>query len=196
VTDHRRPRIEPIRSPTGELAQVLASGWQHNGAPLNAAATLAHHPRLLKRFTLFTGLFLGHSLLPPRDRELITLRSAHLSGVNYYIAHHVKSAMAAGLSLDELNGITDNDFPWAGNDLVLIRAANELVAVAQLSDSTWVDLASIYNPAQLEEVLLLPGFYRMMAGFVNTIGVELEDGMPELLSLVIPSVESDAPPED
>lgn len=31
--------------------------------------------------------------------------------------------------------------------------------------------------AQLEEIVLLPGVYRMRAGFVNTVGVELEPGV-------------------
>jgi len=192
----RQPRIEPLRSPTGEVSQVLASGWQHNGAPLNAAATLAHHPRLLKRFTLFTGLFLGHSLLPARDRELLTLRSAYQNGVEYYVAHHVKPALAAGLSPAELRGVSDENFAWTGRDRLVITAADELVANARLSDACWDELAAVYTPAQLEEILFLPGYYRMMAGVVNTIGVELEDGMSERLSMVVGNPESHTLPAD
>ena len=42
-------------------------------------ATMARHPRLLKRFTVFTGTFLTHSTLPPRN-QLIEL----LFVVGYY----------------------------------------------------------------------------------------------------------------
>jgi hypothetical protein len=34
-----------------------------------------------------------------------------------------------------------------------------------------------YLDAQLEKILLLPGFYGIVAAFVNTIGVELESGL-------------------
>jgi 4-carboxymuconolactone decarboxylase len=190
VSERRRPRIEPVHAPTGELEQILAVGWQHNGKPLNAAATLAHHPRLLKRFTVFTGLFLSHSGLPDRDRELITLRTSHRCGLDYYIAHHVQPALAAGLTHEEIRGTCDEAFEWGGHDRVVIAAADELVAGATLSDATWDQLAAVYGPDQLAVVLLLPGFYRMLAGFVNTIGVELEPGMAGWLSVAVPDTDA------
>lgn len=42
-----------------------------------------------------------------------------------------------------------------------------MAATAQLSDATWALLSAVYSVAQLEEIVLLPGFYRMMAGFIN-----------------------------
>ena len=35
-----------------------------------------------------------------------------------------------------------------------------------------------YTDSQAMELLLLPCFYRMVAGFVNTLGVEREPGVP------------------
>lgn len=172
-----RPRIEPLRQPSAEVRQLLARTVHHNGQPLNAALVLAHHPRLLKRFMLFAGMFLSHSLLPDRDRELVTLRSAYRFRVDYYFAHHVDSALAAGLTTDEILATADESNEWHGNDLLLITAADEIASTAELSDATWASLSAMYSVAQLEEIVLLPGFYRMMAGFINTVGVELEPGV-------------------
>jgi 4-carboxymuconolactone decarboxylase len=91
------PRIEPVTDPTPEQAEILAKGWRYAGKPFNAAATMARHPRLLKRFTVFTGTFLTHSTLPPRDRELLTLRACYRTGTDYYFGHHVLLGEAAGL---------------------------------------------------------------------------------------------------
>jgi alkylhydroperoxidase/carboxymuconolactone decarboxylase family protein YurZ len=173
------PRIEPLRAPSAEVQQILAKTLHHNGAPLNAALVLAHHPRLLKRFMLFAGVFLSHSLLPDRDRELITLRSAYRCRVHYYFAHHIESALAAGLTPAEVLATADESYEWHGNDQLLIAAADEMAVTAQLSDVTWTPLSAVYSPAQLEEIVLLPGFYRMMAGFINTVGVELEPGVAD-----------------
>jgi alkylhydroperoxidase/carboxymuconolactone decarboxylase family protein YurZ len=171
------PRIEPLEAPSAEVQQILAKTVHHNGQPLNAARVLAHHPRLLKRFMLFAGMFLSHSLLPDRDRELITLRSAYRFRVHYYFAHHVETALSAGLTEDEILATADESYEWHGNDQLLIAAADEMAATAQLSDATWASLSAAYSVAQLEEIVLLPGFYRMMAGFINTLGVELEPGV-------------------
>jgi 4-carboxymuconolactone decarboxylase len=178
-----RPRIEPARDLSGEQQELLAKSWHHAGAPLNAAATLAHHPRLLKRFMLFAAVFLTHSRLPARDRELITLRSAFRCGADYYVAHHIDTALAAGLSQQEILGVTTDCYHWDGHDEVLIATADELVANAEVTNATWDRLAEVYDTAQLEEILLLPGFYRMMAGFVNTVGIELEPGLPSIDSV-------------
>jgi alkylhydroperoxidase family enzyme len=171
------PRIKPLDAPSDEVAQLLAKTVHHNGQPLNAARVLAHHPRLLKRFMLFAGMFLSHSLLPDRDRELITLRSAYRFRVHYYFAHHVETALSSGLTEAEIRATADETYQWQDNDQLLIAAADEIAATAQLSDATWAALSAVYSVAQLEEIVLLPGFYRMMAGFINTVGVELEPGV-------------------
>jgi 4-carboxymuconolactone decarboxylase len=44
--------------------------------------------------------------------------------------------------------------------------------------ATWDGLSATYDEAQLLEAVLLVGFYRMLAGLVNTIGVEREPGVP------------------
>lgn len=172
-----QPRIKPLDAPSEEVAQLLAKTVHHNGQPLNAARVLAHHPRLLKRFMLFAGMFLSHSLLPDRDRELITLRSAYRFRVHYYFAHHVETARNAGLTEDEIRATADEFYEWQGNDQLMIAAADEMASTAELSDATWASLSAVYSVAQLEEIVLLPGFYRMMAGFINTLGVELEPGV-------------------
>lgn len=59
-----------------------------------------------------------------------------------------------------------------------MRVADEMVDHAVLTDRTYDDLARRYNAAQLMEAILIPGFYRMVAGFVNTLGVEREPGVP------------------
>jgi 4-carboxymuconolactone decarboxylase len=183
VNESGRPRISPVRDLSAEQHELLAKSTHFDGAPLNAAATLAHHPLLLKRFMLFAAIFLTHSRLPDRDRELITLRATVRCQTRYYFAHHIGPALVAGLTRDQIAGMTSEDYKWQGHDRLMITATDEIVSSMTVSDDTWNRLAGVYNDAQLEEILFLPGFYRMLAGFVKTIGVEIEPGLASALDL-------------
>lgn len=175
------PRLGPRTDPPPEVAEILAKGLQHDGRPLNAAATIAHHPRLLKRFTVFAGLFLSHSVLPDRDRELLTLRSAYLMRSDYYFGHHVDPARTAGLTEAQIRAtatLTGDHPTWTDQDRLLIGLADELLADVERSEPTWQRLRAVYQDDQAVEAVMLVGFYRMLGGFVNTLGVQRERGIP------------------
>jgi 4-carboxymuconolactone decarboxylase len=177
---HVEPRIAPVDSPDEAVAQILAKGWKYQGKPFNAAATMAHHPRLLKRFTVFTGTFLTHSTLPWRDRELLTLRTCYRTGTDYYFGHHVLLAANAGLRSEEGLAVADPGHKWSDEDELLLTAADELTADNCLSDATWTALAERYTDDQLIELLFIVGYYRMVSGYVNTVRVEREPGVPSI----------------
>lgn len=175
------PRILPVpdtRSLPEELVTILSTGWLHDGQPLNMPRTLAHHPRLLKRFSLFAGVFLLKSALPTRDREMLTLRATFRAGTEYYFGLHIGAAQDAGISTADVRRLTEPSAQWDGRDAVLVRIADELVADGVLTDATWDEAAALYTEEQLIEALMLPGFYRMVAGFVNTVRVQRDSGVP------------------
>lgn len=173
------PRVLPVVDPDAEVAAMLATGWQHNGEPLNLPRTFAHHPRLLTRFSAFAGLFLMKSSLPDRDRELLTLRSTFRAGTEYYFGHHVATAERVGIDAATRQALTDPSYRGDGAGAVLIAVADELILDGVLSDDTWTALSRVYpDPARQLEALFIPGFYRMVAGVANTIRVEREQGVP------------------
>ena len=61
---------------------------------------------------------------------------------------------------------------------LLLRTADELVADHVLSDPTWAGLAAAYPVPQIIEICLLVGEYAMLAGALNSFGVQIEDGYP------------------
>ena len=79
------PRIPPLpadgRDPrTAELLDGLRGPSDRE---LNIFATLAHHPKLLKRWSAFGGTLLYGGRLSDRDRELLILRAGYLCGAHY-----------------------------------------------------------------------------------------------------------------
>jgi 4-carboxymuconolactone decarboxylase len=174
------PRIKTVTDPTPEVAEILATCRTYAEKPFNAAATLAHHPRLLKRFAIFTDTFLTFSHLPPRDRELLTLRTTYRTGSDYYFGHHVLLGEQAGLDRQLSLAVADPGHQWNAQDALLLRTADELAADNQLSEQTWAALAERYQKDQLIELLFVVGFYQMVSCYANTLRVQREPGVPPI----------------
>jgi alkylhydroperoxidase family enzyme len=156
--------------------ELLAVMRRPDGTDLNIFATLAHHPRLLNRWSAFGGTLLFNGQLPGRDRELLILRTAWLCKAEYEWGQHVLLGRAAGITDDEIERIHDDQISaaWGPRDRALLHAADELHTQATISESTWVELADGYDYQQLIEVCMVVGQYHMVAFTLNSLGVELE----------------------
>jgi 4-carboxymuconolactone decarboxylase len=172
------PRIPPLpregRDPkTAELLEALSA---FNGVELNIFATLAHHPRLLKRWSDFGGALLYGGKLPPRERELLILRTGYLCRSPYEWGQHVTIGLAAGLTDEEIARVAQgpDDDAWSDDDRVVLRAADELHADSCISDATWSSLSARWDEQQLVEVCMVVGQYHLVAMTLNSLGVEPE----------------------
>ena len=179
-----QPRIPPLprsgRDPRTD--ELLAALRRPDGSELNIFATLAHHPRLLKRWSAFGGTLLYGGVLPPRDRELLILRTAVHCGAHYEWGPHVGIARDAGVTDDEIERVAhgpDHD-GWSAQDAALLRAADELHDQARIGDSTWSTLAGAYDEQQLIEVCMVVGQYHLVAFTLNSLDVEPEPGLPQM----------------
>lgn len=180
MTDSSEPRIAPLPRPapderTEELLRSLATG--PDDEVLNIFATLAHHPKLLKRWSAFGGTLLYRGALSPRDRELLILRTARNCKADYEFHQHVRMGLEAGLTHDEIAQLaTHEDTDWSHDDRALVRAADELHNEARISDATWKRLAERFDEKQLIELCMLVGQYHLVAFTLNSLGVQIEDG--------------------
>jgi AhpD family alkylhydroperoxidase len=166
-----------VDNPAAEVAEILDKTLLQPGqVPLNIMRTLAVHPPLLKRFNGFAGLFISHGQLPPRDRELLILRTAARTSCAYQWHQHVPIGLAAGLSDVEVAALesTDQAHPWPHGDRTLLAIADELLAGDDICDGTWDRARGAWTEAQLVEMVMLVGCYRMIAGFLRSLRVEIE----------------------
>ena len=183
--DPMAPRIPPLpregRDPkTAELLEALSA---FDGVELNIFATLAHHPRLLKRWSDFGGVLLYGGKLPARERELLILRTGYLCQSPYEWGQHVTIGLASGLTEDEIARVADGpDAPgWSDAEPLLLRAADELHEHSTISDETWAALAAQWDEQQLIELCMVVGQYHLVAMTLNSLGVEPEtDDFPAL----------------
>lgn len=176
------PRIPPL-SPdemSDDQRQLLEP--LGGGNAMRIFATLARHPGLFRRWMPFAGKMLQGGKLSDRDRELVILRTACLTGASYEWGQHVAIGRSAGLSDDELGRIAagPDATGWSEDDAALLRAVDELQRDHRIGDDTWTSLAARYGEEQLIEIPMVSGHYAMLAGVLNSLGVQDEDGTPAL----------------
>ena len=179
MTHPTQPRITPLPpEERSESAQEILNGVKIAGADANIFTTLIRHEGLSRRWLPFGGKLIAGKI-PARDRELLILRTGWNCGAAYEWAQHAVMGRAVGLSDEEIERVVAGpDAPgWVPFDVALLSAADELHADWCISDAVWDQLAERYDEKQLIEVPMLVGHYHMVAMTLNTLGVQLDEGL-------------------
>lgn len=173
------PRILPIEPPyepdtAGEFEKIMPPGIE----PLKLFRTLAHNPRVLRKFR--QGSLLGRGTIDRRDREIVILRTCARCGAEYEWGVHVAFFAARFGITDEQIAATvksnSGDQCWSDKDTLLIRLVDELQDSSRISDELWLALSQNWQPPQLIEFIVLAGFYHTVSFVINGARIELEEG--------------------
>jgi 4-carboxymuconolactone decarboxylase len=175
------PRIQPLSDAAAspEQREQLEKN-RIDGKVYNIFRTLAHHPDLLRRWTVFAGHVLRKSTLPERDREIAILRVGWLCAAEYEWGQHVLIGLRAGLDDDDLRHIAEGPDAegLSERDSLLLQATDELVRDARISEDTWGALEVLYDTKQLLDLVFLVGQYHLVSMALNTLEVERDPGVP------------------
>ena len=148
---------------------------QFDRLPINLTRMLLHCPVPMVKSFLDFGLSFRTGNLDPKLRELVILRMATLRGSSYERMHHLPAAKTAGLSEMEISAITSAQ--PSGLDQkhsVMIQLVDDCSQLGKVSDPTFEKAAEFFSVAQIAEATLLAGVYEMLACFLKTMGVELD----------------------
>lgn len=172
----RAARVVPVADPDEVQRELLVKTLRGpDGEVLNLFGMLAHHPELLRRFNALGGLFVARSRLAPRLRELVILRVAARTESEYELVQHRRLGIAAGLREDELVRVTEPlDDGWSVEDRTVLAAVDQILDTHDLDDAHWDALATRYDVSASIELVVLVGFYRMLATVLQVTGVEVE----------------------
>jgi alkylhydroperoxidase family enzyme len=177
----QEPRIAPLTPPYEPEAAAMLDKWMPPGSgvePLALFRTLCIHDELASRMRPLGAGLLGHGRLEARDRELVILRTCARAGAEYeWGVHAVAYGAAVGLGDAQIaataNGAPD-DPAFSASEGDLIRLADELYETCAVSDALWSALSERYAADQLLELLVLAGWYRLIAYVINGGRVALE----------------------
>jgi len=186
------PRVPPVSldeasDETRELMERFArADGRGEGGQLNIFRTLAHHPALLKRWTVFGNHILFKSTLPARDREIAILRVGWLCRSEYEWGQHVVIGKREGLTDDEIRRIASgaDASGWDPFEAAIVRAADQLHHDAMIGAETWGTLSERYSTEQLLDLVFTIGQYHLVSMALNTLGVQLDQGVEGFLKTV------------
>lgn len=173
MTPPGQPRIAPL---TADEARDLLGD---NTRPLNIFLTLAKNQELFQGFMALGSHLLGRHGLPRREREIVILRVGWRSGSDYEFGQHTLIGRRVGLTDDEITRLArDGVEGWPDDDAALVALADELCRDNEVGADTWSRLTTRWSEAELLELVVLAGFYRLVSGFLRTVGVQREPGTP------------------
>ena len=156
--------IAALRPPNPRHPILTTEGGRPKA--INALGTLANHVELTRAFHAFTGHLLYGTTLDLQTRELLILRVAARRNCEYEWKQHVVIASDVGLSDDAIEATRcDATTP-------LLRAVDELLADARISDDTWNALE--LDTQQRMDLVFTVGAYDLLAMAFLTFGVEID----------------------
>lgn len=186
------PRIPPIPSDefTAEMQEStrmlrIAAGVPPEGDVPEYVATVLRHPSLYRAHTSLALLLMSGGALTARDREMAVLRIGWLCGAPFEWGEHVIiGKRACGFTPEEVERLTVGSAApgWTDSERALLRAVEELLDDAMISDETWAALARDRNEQQLIELPLLIGQYLGVAYLQNALRIRMLPGNPGLSS--------------
>ena len=184
------PRVAPLpESEWSDSLRTLIADFAPTGMR-NLAVTYANRSEVAEASLPHLAYLWTESLLPPRDRALLVLRTAWLTGSEYLWAHRAGLALQEGLTPADLVRIArgPNADGWSAFDRLLLLAADEMHVDSFISDATWAGLSERYNTAQMIDTIDTAGALTMHAGAANSLGVQIEAGVTERFPTELPRV--------
>jgi len=173
-----KPRIAPIADADLTPEQSEALEAFRPGPVLNIFRTLVHAPKALGRFNQWGGYVLSRrNDLPPREREIVILRTGFLCKSGYEWTQHVRIGLREGLIDAEIENLKIGaGASWSAADAALIRACDELHADQFISEATWAELRKHFSEKQCMDVVFTAGQYTQVSMMLNSFGVQLDEG--------------------
>ncbi|GAA3413162.1 carboxymuconolactone decarboxylase family protein [Paenibacillus hodogayensis] len=146
----------------------------------NVLLTLAHRGDLMSAWLEFGMHFISGGRVSMRTRELLILRVGLRTSCAYEWGNHVPGALSTGVTADEIAALADGAGSWSAAEAAVLGLVDDLCTDNCASEETWKALTAAYTEGEIIELVMLIGFYQMNAGFLNSLGVQIEPGRPGL----------------
>lgn len=158
-------------------------------APANIFNMMAHAETCLKPVMKLGGTLLGKLELAPKLRELCLLHAVKLAGGEYEWVQHVPIARDLGCSraqIDALERGNDGAACFDAQEQAALRFTREAVTKNAASEAALAKAREHLSDREVVELILMIGFYTMLARLTETLGVEQD---PPLGSALIRGIE-------
>lgn len=170
-------RVSPSPSPPLSARLVSILGGRATGNEgLRVFTTIGRHRRLSRWWLPFAGALLLRGRLPRAESEILILRTAWYCDCWYEWVQHAPLARRVGLDAAAVTATSRGPSApvWTARQRLLVQAADEILEGRVVTDDTWAALSAALTVEECIEVCFLVGHYEMLAGALNSLGVEPE----------------------
>jgi 4-carboxymuconolactone decarboxylase len=176
------PRIPyyDVDQATGKHAEFLGKLKPH----LNIYRMLANSENGMKGFVRMGNALLHRCELDPQLRELAILRVGRLSRAAYEVFQHERIAREVGVAEDKIAALRDATIEapaFTDQEKAVLRFTDDVVRNIKATDRTFKPAQALLSPGALVELTLTVGYYMMVCRFLETLGVDGEEGQAEWL---------------
>lgn len=173
-------RIAPLADADLDPDQrdILAPMQTDGRRAINIFRTIVRAPKAARAFLAWGNYVLSRrNDLPPREREIIILRTGFRCRSGYEWTQHVPIALRCGVTEAEVARIKlGADAGWSAADAALIRATDELHDDKFITATTWAALAAHFTEKQRMDLVFTVGQYTQVSMMLNSFGVQLDPG--------------------
>jgi 4-carboxymuconolactone decarboxylase len=161
-----------------DVAAIYDRVTESAGGVPNLYRSLAHAPKLLEGWITYAWTLRADAVSDRGLRELLILRVAQLTSVDYVWRSHYKPAMKGGVEPAKLDALAN----WAQSDLfsgveqAALLLTDELTESVHIADSTWDAVRAHFDDQQAVELVLTIAWYCNVARVNSALGVPLEAG--------------------
>ena len=152
--------------------------------PANIFNMMAHAETCLKPVMKLGGTLLGKLQLDPKLRELCLLHAVKLEGGEYEWVQHVPIAKDLGCSDAQIAALENDDDRAAcfdAREQAALQLTREVVVDVRATERTVEAARKHLSDREIVELILMAGFYIMLARLTETLGVETEAAMGSAL---------------
>jgi alkylhydroperoxidase family enzyme len=172
----------PYPDPASLLPETQETLAKTGDPPMNIFRMLAGGEGLLRAFSRFGNHLLFKSKLDPVLREIAIVRVGVLSDATYEVYQHDRISRGIGMSEELLAGIRNgaDDPVFTELQAQVMRYTDDVVQNVRASDATFDPLHETLSLQELEELTVTIGFYMLVSRYLETFGVDIEQGGAEL----------------
>lgn len=148
----------------------------------NIFRTLAHTPKLLRRFLALGGEMRNGTALDPKLRELALMTVGRLTNAEYEFTHHWNLSLRVGVRHEQLEHLAEFEKSPLFNEQerAVMRYAAEATQDVKVSDATFDALRKFLDTRRLMDLVQNVAFYNMVVRVLVPLGVEVEPGVKKL----------------
>jgi alkylhydroperoxidase family enzyme len=143
---------------------------------INVFHMMSHAETAIRPFMRLGNALLFKGALDDVLREIVILRVGHITGSTYEVHQHRIVGRNCGMTDEQIDAVALGAEAgiFDARQKLAIRMVDEVIADVRMSDTTFSDAVSTFNSREITEILIVIGFYNMIAGVLENLQVEIE----------------------